>query len=274
MNFFLSSDFAWIIYNFSIVAMILMFSMAVFARIMMFIAVKCEWKFVVEFEHRVEKFLIDEHKDNALDFHSTAKELLNKTHYEFYELKAQRRLRRFDYSVSIFERKFGILKAAEKVIEDTLKQVLYIKNQKDPDFSRIARYVFGNSPYYNKLMGFFTRNIMDDLLKFFPIMLIVCGILGTFVSLMAGLPEIGLVNNANLENNFLNDFINMVTWAMTTTILGLCLSLLMRLFNIFFAPDGILVDIIEIYKNSLSFIWEECYSKEPTKKSETDDLAS
>ena len=269
MNIFLSDTLVWVIYNFMMPIMLVSFGIAVFARIVIYVTVKCEWRFAVEFEHRVEKFIIDDGREQRPDFHDITQDLLNKTHYEFYLLKAERRMRRFDYPVTYFERVFGIVKASERIIEDTLKQTQYvIKSDEDPDFDRVAKYVFGTNPYYNKFMGVIPKNIMDDLLSIFPGLLIICGILGTFVGIVAGIPELGKMDVTDMSSTstMLSHFLKNMAFAMTTSILGMILSLAMTLCNTVLSPYSTYVDVIDIYKNSLNFIWKECVTGKKTER--------
>lgn len=245
--------------------MVLGFLFAIFARTIIFITVKCEWKFAVEFEHRVEKYLIDDKRNGNPEFHDITKKILDKTHYEFYVLKAKRRMRRFDYPVTFFERVFGIVKASERVIEDTLKQTQYIKSQNEPDFDRVAKYVFGTNPFYNRFMGFVPQNMVDDLLNVFPGLLIICGILGTFVGIVGGIPELGQMDVTDVQstNTMLNGFLTNMSFAMSTSILGMLLSLIVTIFNTALSSYGTYIEVIDIYKNALNFLWKETHHATP-----------
>ena len=265
MSIFLSEGLVWLVYNFMMPFMVLCFAIAITARVIIYVTVKCEWKFAVEFEHRVEKFIIDDKRNEVPNFHDITREILNRTHYEFYILKAQRRMRRFDYPVTFFERVFGIVKASERVIEDTLKQTQYLKTQNEPDFDRVAKYVFGTNPYYNRFLGIIPKTVIDDLLNVLPGLLIICGILGTFVGIVGGIPELGQMDVTNVDSTstMLNGFLTNMSFAMTTSILGMILSLIVTVFNTALSPYGTYVDVIDIYKNSLNFLWKECHHAPP-----------
>ena len=257
------------VYDLMMPFMLVAFAIGVVARVVIYITVKCEWRFAVEFEHRVEKFIIDESRMKQPDFHIITQDLLNKTHYEFYLLKAERRMRRFDCPVTYFERVFGIVKASERIIEDTLKQTQYVtKSEDDPDFDRVAKYVFGTNPYYNRFLGVIPKNIIDDTLNIFPGLLIICGILGTFVGIVGGIPELGKMDVTDVESTstMLSLFLNNMAFAMTTSILGMFLSLVMTLLNTTLSPYATYVDVIDIYKNSLNFIWKECVTGKKTER--------
>lgn len=272
MDLFFSETLVNLIYHFMVPTMLTLFVVAVIARVIIYVTVRSEWRFTVEFEHRVESFLLDEGRPMKASFQELTKELLDKTHYEYYLLKAKRQRRRFDYPVTLFERVFAIVKASERIIEDTIKQTKYVKMNDEPDFDRMAKYIFASNPYYNRFLGMLSKNIVDDLLNLLPGLLIIFGILGTFVGIVGGIPDLRLLDVTNVESTsvMLNAFLDNMSFAMTTSILGMSLSLVMTVVNASFSPYATYVELIDIYKNSLSFVWKECQHtiKENQSKSE------
>lgn len=256
----LSSGIVWFAFNAIVPLMIGAFIFGVMARIIIYLTVKSEWKFASEFEHRVEKMIIDESKKHNQDFHDLTGELLERTHFELYLLKAQRRARRMDYPVTMYERLFGIIQASKRIVEDTLKQTQYVKHQENPDFDRVARFVFATNPYFNKFLGVVPKTIIDDVVNVIPGLLIICGILGTFVGIVTGIPELKMMDVTDIKATgaMLDHFLMSMSFAMTSSILGMVLSLILTLVNTAMSPYALYVDVIDIYKNSLSFIWQDC----------------
>lgn len=248
------------IYNFLVPAMFIGFIFAFVARILIYLSVKSEQRFVIEFEHRVESFLLSDKRTNVGKFHQIADKILRQTHYEFYVLKAKRRLRRFDYPISIYERVFGITNGSQRLIDDTLKQTQYLGRSNNPDFERIAKSVFASNPFFSRFVGLFSKSVVDDMLYIFPSVLIICGILGTFIGIIAGLPELRSIDPSNYGgmSTVLNGFLDHMSYAMSTSVVGMLLSLAMTLLNSAMSSYSTYLDLIDRYKNSLSFIWEEC----------------
>lgn len=246
---------------FLIPSMLVGFVLAIIARLGLYFTVLGERKFTREFEARVDRFVGGVLQiPKAHNFHDVVEDLLKQTHYEHYRLKAERRRRRFDRVETVGDRLLGIEKGAKRVVEDTLKSTRYFDvSHGEPNFDKVARYVFNNNPVFNRVFGIFPAQPVDNLLNSLPGMFIVCGILGTFVGIVGGIPALKSMDITNFQqaNQTLTNFLQYMSFAMVSSIVGMVLSLLMTLVNTLASPYGAYVELVDGFKSCLAFVWDE-----------------
>jgi hypothetical protein len=242
--------------------MIVVFFAAVFTRICLFYTIKKEKGFIDGVGVRAYRFLEEEdHPKESDNFHLTMKKVLDRTFEELFIQKKIRRARNFDRTSTFFDRLFMIESASTRFIHDSLLKTRRLSYRKgDPEFEKISRYVVSSNPIYNKLFGFFPSGLVDDILNVMPGLFIIGGILGTFIGILGGLPELKTMDVTSVDSatRTLNDFLTYMGFAMISSVLGIFLSILFTLLNTTFSHYQMCDDILEGYTNTLEYVWKEC----------------
>ncbi|MCB0422465.1 MAG: hypothetical protein KDD61_15805 [Bdellovibrionales bacterium] len=239
--------------------MVITFVAGCFLRALIFFTIKREEWFSKEFEKRVHNFLDNEGKYKGYySFFVDVKVLLEKTYYELFEMRAIMKRRNPDYITTITDRLFLVQHGVAWLVRDTLKQVKYLRfsdhNQK---FLEIVKNIFQKNPCFNKLFGIVPISRFNDFLNILPGLFIIGGIFGTFLGIMAALPELNNMDLTDVEmtKQTMNLFLTNITFSMSTSIIGIILSVGMQLFNTFFSPEKVFLNTIEKFENSLDILW-------------------
>ena len=149
---------------------------------------------------------------------------------------------------SYFDEKYAIEQGIQKIIENTLEQTMYYKlNQPAPNFLNIATYAFTYNPYFQKIWRFLTVETANSLLKTWHEILVMLGILGTFIGFFLAFQAGG-------------DLKAGVTIAITSSIVGLSLGILFMFIEKSFTDDETSINSVEIFKDSLELIWNNSKS--------------
>ncbi|MEZ4743665.1 MAG: hypothetical protein R3B45_14680 [Bdellovibrionota bacterium] len=258
----LIQDFVEFIVSFStdllMPTMIAIFAFAIAMRILIYYTISRESWFAKEFEKRVHKFIDETHGVAVKSFFLTTKKILEKTYYEIFEIRAIMKRRKPDAIGPIMDRVFLIQHGSAFLVKDTLKQIKYLKPQKDhPKLLEIAKIVFQNNPCFSKVFGVFPTSIFNDILNILPGIFIVGGIFGTFLGIMNALPELGKMDLQDIEGTKLvmDEFLLRVSFSMSTSIVGIILSVTMSICNTLFSADKLFVSIVDRFENSLDVLW-------------------
>lgn len=239
-------------------AMVLIFLGAVLMRLLIYYTIQREVWFAIELDKRTQRFLASEDSKGDISFYLAAKRLLEKTFYELFEIRAVMKRRKPDPIMALSDRIFLINQGAAWLVRDTLRQVKYLKHGKhDPDFMQISKNVFQNNPCFNKVFGIIPAATFNEVVNVLPGMLIVGGIFGTFLGVMAALPNLGNINVQNVEGTkaAMNDFLQQLGFAMTTSISGILFSVSLGIVNSLFSPERLFVQAVERFENTLAVLW-------------------
>lgn len=243
------------------IAMIAAFVIGATMRVLIYYTIKQEQWFSKEFYKRVINFL-DRHKNNKdMSFYVTAKMLLEKTYYELFEIRAIMARRKHDHVVSIFDRLFLIQTGTARLVKDTLRQIKYLKHDdRNPKILEISKHVYQNNPCFNRVFGKFSVSLFNDVLNIIPGILIIGGIFGTFLGIMKALPELqGMdLNDIDGTKQVMDGFLLKISYAMSTSILGIMLSVTMMFFNTLLSADKMFLSVVGHFETSLSAIWNMC----------------
>lgn len=218
-----------------------------------------EW-FIREFEKRVNLYLdtIVAKSEGQGSFYGQTKKLIEKTYYEAFELRDRLKRRSYDRILSTNDRIFMVRQACAWLIKDSLKQLRLIKWSSDtPKMVAIIKSTFHHNPYFNRIAGIFPITTTNDLVGIFPSLFVVAGILGTFIGIAKGLPELGAMSIDDADNSklIMDRFLNEVSFAMQASILGIFSSIVMNIVNTWLSPEKLYVSMIDRFENSLENIW-------------------
>lgn len=242
--------------------MVAVFGVAIFFRLCVYYIIKSEQYFTKEFESRVLRHMVKEYKSSETwKFQKVLDFLLKKTFHETYVLRIASQetnglLSRF---FVLIDRLFKVERGANRVIEDTLQQTQFFREGNDPNFDMGLNFVFSSNPYFNRLFQILPIGMVDDLLKILPGLFIIGGLFGTFLGIMGGIPALQNVNVSDIQqtSETLSTFLKNMGFAMGTSVLGIMLSVMFRVFNTVFSLRSLYIDLIERYKNSILFLWQE-----------------
>lgn len=249
--------------------------LGVATRLLIFYTVKRHEWFVREFEKRVnlyiEKQIINSKGQGS--FYGQTKRLIEKTYYEVFEIRERMKRRNYDRIMSANDRFFMVRQACAWLIKDILKQLRLIKwTAETPKMIAIIKSTFHHNPYFNRVAGLFPITTSNDLIGILPSIFVVSGILGTFIGIAKGLPELGGMSMDDADNAklIMDRFLNEVSFAMQASILGIFSSIVMNIVNTWFSPEKLYVSMIDRLEVSLENIWNlsadnlsEEYSDDP-----------
>ncbi|HIL87828.1 MAG TPA: hypothetical protein EYM25_03805 [Deltaproteobacteria bacterium] len=153
-----------------------------------------------------------------------------------------------------FDKRFKIENGIEQIIDNTLEQTIHCAwNQPDPNFFNIASYAFNYNPYFKRIWKL-TFDSANSLLKTWSEILVMFGILGTFVGFF-----LALQSGEELKAG--------VSIAMVSSIVGMTLGVTFLLLEKSFTDDETAMTSVDIYKDSLELIWvnsKELYASSAT----------
>jgi hypothetical protein len=229
-------------------------------RFMVYYTVRRHDWFTREFEKRVSRFVEAEvpGKVQNVSFYVLSKKMLEKTYYEVFELRDRLKRRKNDYIMATSDRFFLVRQGCAWMVKDILKQVKFLKWTHDtPKLLHITRSTLQHNPVFNRVFGLVPMGALNDVLNIMPGLFVVAGILGTFLGIAKGLPELGGMNMNDLDNSKLvmDRFLNEIAFAMQSSIVGIAFSLLMHFWNTFFSPERVYVSLVDRFETSLDLLW-------------------
>ena len=238
-------------------AMFLMFTGCVFLRILIYFTVKREEAFAIEFEKRTNHFLQEDDHKVQRSFFVVTKRLLEKTFYEMFEIRSVMKRRKMDYVLTPGDRIFLIQQGSAYLVRDTLREIKYLKFEETPPVEDISKTVFGSNPCFTRIFGIIPVAPFNDMLNIIPGLFIVAGIFGTFLGIMQALPELGSMDIRDPESTKLvmDMFLAKIAFSMSTSTVGILLSVTTTVFNNFVSPERLFVRIIHRYQRTLYRLW-------------------
>jgi hypothetical protein len=251
--------------EFLLPTMVFAFVAAVICRVLIYYTVKREEWFAVELEKRINRYMdVDDNGQKKMSFYVLLKRLLEKTYYELFQVRGIMKRRKLDYVMDPSDRIFLIQAGSARLVKDTLKQVRYLRRENEPRFLEIAKAVFQNNPCFNRVLGVMPAAPVNEFLNILPGLFIVGGIFGTFLGIMKALPELGDMNMSDVEGTkaVMDNFLLRVSFSMSTSVVGILLSVILSIFNTFVSPDRLFVDIVTRYELLLEYLWRRCDSNE------------
>lgn len=238
-------------------AMVAFFVVAIALRVLIYFTVKREEWFAREFSKRVKKFMEVRNQTNEQSFYVVCKRLLEITYYEVFEVRAIMKRRNPDAIMTTTDRIFLVQQGSARIVTDTLKQMKYLKWGERPKFLEISNNVLRNNPCFNKVFGVIPVSTFNDFLNTVPGLFIVGGIFGTFLGIMKALPELGGMNLSDIEGSklIMDNFLLKISFSMSTSIVGIILSVIMGLCNTFFSCEKVYIETVERLESEFDMLW-------------------
>ena len=246
--------------------MITVFAFAIVARWLIYFTMKRQNWFVKEFTKRVHVHLDTLKTGEEVNFYLAAKVCLEKTFYELFIKRAIMARRKPDLVMSFTDRAFLIQEGAAWTVKDSLKQIKYLKKSDSSQikFLELSKNVMQNNPCFNRILGVVPSGSINDVLNILPGIFIVGGIFGTFLGIMQALPELGNMNLNDPESTkiVMDQFLLKISFSMSTSIIGIIVSVAMSFINTLLSPEKLFIDCIDRFENSLDVLWNSSDSGE------------
>ena len=241
--------------------LIFVFVVATILKILMYHLLKSEYNFTSAFETRTHRYLNKEYPEEKKlnKFSDVVGFILNKTFEESYTARKIFRKRKEDSRVIALNRVFLVETGAQSLIDDTLKQTKYHDAGRTPDFDGIAKYAFNSNPYFNKLWGVIPIGLMNNVFSRLPSLFIIGGIFGTFLGISKGLPALKAMDPGNIvaAQATLESFLESMTLAMYSSVVGIFLSVCFTLMNTFMSFNTVYLSLVDRFTQSLELLWKE-----------------
>ncbi|MBL7545372.1 MAG: hypothetical protein JNL11_16250 [Bdellovibrionaceae bacterium] len=236
------------------------FVVGAFLRFMIWYTVKRHEWFSREFEKRVSHFMESQQPGttNKVSFYVLSKKILERTYYETFEVRDRMMRRQRDKVMRWSDRIWLVKQGCAWLVKDILKQLKFLKWTNDtPKLLHITRATFHHNPCFNRVFGVFPISGLNDIVSILPGLFVVAGILGTFIGIAKGLPELGLMNlqDAAGTKDVMDRFLFEISFAMKSSIFGIAFSLLLNFINTIFSPDRVFVSMVDRFETSLDLLW-------------------
>ena len=236
------------------------FVIAVIMRLLITVTIRRQKRFVKEFVKRVHQDIIA-NPDPRGSFYSHVKRSLTRTYFENFELRARYKRRNEDHIMTVGDRVFLIQDGIIRLIDDFLQHIRYLRKESghQPDFHEISNSVLGSNPIFNRVLGIFSLSRTNDVLNILPSIFIVGGIFGTFLGIMRALPELTAmdITNAEASKIVIDNFLIKISFALSTSILGIVLSIVMSFLNTLLSPTNTYVEIVDAFNSAAEILWNK-----------------
>ncbi len=236
------------------------FVLAVIMRLLITVTVHRQKRFVKEFCKRVHQDIMANPEPRG-SFYNHVKRSLTRTYFENFELRARYKRRNEDHIMSVGDRVFLIQDGIIRLIDDFLQNIRYLRKESghQPDFHEISNSVFGANPVFNRVLGVFSLSRTNDVLNIMPSIFIVGGIFGTFLGIMRALPELtGMdITDAQASKLVIDVFLIKISFALSTSILGIVLSIVMSFMNTLMSPTNTYVEFVDAFNGASEILWNK-----------------
>jgi len=241
------------------------FFAGIFLRGLVYYTIKREQWFFKEFQRRIMKVMDEAKPDEQFSFYPLVKKMLERTFYESFIVRAIMKRRNPDFVMALSDRVFLIQQGSAVLVKDILKQLKYLRrSEQRPKFLDMSKTVFQNNPCFNKLFGIVPMDAVNNMLNILPGLFIVGGIFGTFLGIMEGLPKLSQMDLQDPDGAklIMDTFLIKISFSMSTSIVGILVSVGMTLANTLMSAEKIFIDIVESCENTLDQIWDRSSDNE------------
>ena len=236
------------------------FVLAVIMRLLITVTIHRQKRFVKEFCKRVHQDIAANPEPHG-SFYTHVKRALTRTYFETFELRQRYKRRNEDHIMTVGDRVFLIQDGIIRLIDDFLQHIRYLSKPSghQPDFHEISNSVFGSNPIFNRVLGIFSMSRTNDVLNILPSIFIVGGIFGTFLGIMKALPELTAmdITNAEASKVVIDNFLIKISFALSTSILGIVLSIIMSFMNTLLSPTNTYVEIVDAFNSATEILWNK-----------------
>lgn len=235
------------------------FVTAVIVRVIIYFTVKREEWIAKEFEKRIDIFLDERSTEGRVSFYVVTKMLLERTYYELFKVRFIMKRRKPDFVMTFGDRVFLIKQGAAFLVQDMLKQLKHVRYNEanHPRLGSITQKAFSKNPCFSKIFGIFSINTANDIINSIPGIFIVLGVFGTFLGIMQALPELGGMDVADPDATkaVMDNFLIQISFAMSTSLIGISLSVTLNLFNTSLSPEKLFMSAVERMESALDTLW-------------------
>jgi hypothetical protein len=241
--------------------MFLVFVSAGILRALIYYTVKREEAFAKEFEKRANQLLDSDNHLESRSFFVVCKRLLEKTYYEMFEIRAIMKRRKADHIMEPSDRIFLVQQGMAYLVRDTMKEVKFVKYDGNrPPLVELVKTIFATNPCFTRVFGILPVGPFNDFLNIIPGLFIVGGIFGTFLGIMQALPELGAMDIRDPESTKLvmDTFLAKIAFSMSTSTVGIMLSVTMTVYNNFLSPERAFTKIVDRFERTLFRLWSRC----------------
>lgn len=242
-------------------SMFVVFAGALVLRALIYYTVKREETFAKEFEKRVNAHLSSDDHMKSRSFFMLCKKLLEKTYYEMFEMRSLMKRRRVDYVTDPSDRIFLVQQGTAYLVRDSLKELQFVKYDGiRPPLMEMVKGIYANNPCFTRVFGVLPVGAFNDFLNIIPGLFIVGGIFGTFLGIMQALPELGAMDIRDPESTKLvmDTFLAKIAFSMSTSTVGIMLSVIMTVYNNFLSPERLFVKTVDRMERNLFRLWSRC----------------
>ncbi len=246
--------------------LLIAFVIAAVMRLLITVTIQRQKRFVKEFCKRVHQDIMNNPEPHGSYYHHV-KRALTRTYFETFELRQRFKRRNEDHIMTVGDRMFLIQDGIIRLIDDFLQHVRYLrKGDSQPDFQEISNSVFASNPIFNRVMGIFSLSRTNDVLNILPSIFIVAGIFGTFLGIMKALPELTAmdITNAEASKVVIDSFLIKISFALSTSILGIVLSIIMSFMNALLSPTSTYVEIVDAFTSAAEILWNKSENNDST----------
>ncbi len=234
--------------------MLIAFSCAIILRLVLFYTIRREQWMIEEFEKRVEKDL----KSNipVTSFQTYTKKTWERTFQEIFTLRSTMKRRKPDMIMSLSDRLFLVEKGASKFIEDINNRLEFFKPGDDEYLRETTVNSFERNDSFSKSFGLISNTWINNMLSIMPSIFIICGIFGTFIGIMAALPGLAGMDfsDPKIATAAMDQFLHRITFSMTTSVVGIILSIVMSVLNTSFQVESMYVKAVDKCVSTLKLI--------------------
>ena len=240
--------------------MMFTFTVGVVLRGLVYYTVSREFWFAKEFYKRVHSYLDDETVDKSnVSFYVIMKTNLERAFYEGFIVRAYMKRRNPDHVMDLSDRFFLIQQGCARLVKETLRQAKFLRHTTErPRFIELTKNVFENNPCFKKIMGIIPVGATHDVLNILPGVFIIGGIFGTFLGIMGALPELGEMKLEDVEGakQIMDNFLTKISFSMSTSIIGIIVSVLMTFINTLLDPEKMYIKTINKFENTMELAWD------------------
>lgn len=247
--------------------MLSVFVLGILFRYLVYFTVQRHYLFSREFEKNTTDFLHNENiqKSSNISFYLIAKKILERTFYDTFSKRENSLKEKHDTLILADDRLFLTKYGCAWFVRELLKQIRFLQySSTRPQFVSITRTVLGKNPAFNRVLGIISSSAVNEFLNILPGLFVIGGILGTFLGVMKGLPELsGMdLNDPEKTKLIMDHFLAEVSLSMGASVMGILLSVGMTLMNSVFSPDRVYADMIDRFENALDLLWNYATNNE------------
>ena len=258
--------YLWLVENISnnlIILMCVLFGTALTLRFLIYFIVRRQSWFVFEFHKRVQSSLLEKEKDETAippSFFGALRFNLEKTYFEIFYLREKNKRKALDPFLILMDRMFMVKNGVADLIMEFFNQVRYLKHGgQSEEFVEKTKAAFNSNKPFGRLFGYLPVHFLDDFINTLPSIFVIGGIFGTFLGIMFALPGIASADFTDVESSrkVVNEFLNNISFAMNTSIVGIIFSVAMTFFNSMLSPDSYFYYLINKFSSTVEIIWNK-----------------